>query len=169
MMQPKENLETSLTRQQRGNGNMATTRNTISPNQRKYRRQSLRVERTDASHPVLWRVSLVLLTALLLGSCYISITAKRDDIEKQVRENRKKVAETAEEIKNVKMQLEWFKRGSYILTKADEMKLGLRQPFTGQVKRIRLADMGHPNYTEDGFVAENTPDEPAGGGRRTGP
>jgi cell division protein FtsL len=148
---------------------MATNRNNLSPNQRKYRRQSLRVERTDASHPVLWRVSLLLLLSLVLGSYYVSLTQRRDNLEKSVRESRQKVAETAKEIENVKVQLESFKRGSYILTKAEELKLGLRQPFSGQVKRIKLADMGRPSYTEDGFVAEATPDEAAGGGRQAYP
>ncbi len=128
----------------------------MTQNQRKYRRQRIRVEAQGSPHPILWRMSFLLVVSLLLGLYYVGLTSKKERLDKEVRKMKQDVEDVSKQIENACMQLESFKSGRYILSKAEELKLGLGRPsFPGQVKRLRMSDRNRGNSSEDGQVNES--------------
>ena len=134
---------------------MSMNRVKPTPNHRRYRQNQVRVDQGNAPHPVLWRVLLLLGIALGIGLYYVAQTKRRDDLQRSYTALEREISGNAKEIDNIRMQLESFKNGRYIMAKVEEKKLGLRPPLPGQVRRVTLASGSRSHYSEDGFsVAE---------------
>ena len=130
---------------------MSTTRGKITANQRRYRQNKVRVDQENAPHPVLWRVLLLLGIALGIGLYYVGQTKRRDDLQRNYTALEREISGNTKEIDNIRMQLESFKNGRYIMAKVEEKKLGLRPPLPGQVRRVTLVSSGRAHYADDSF------------------
>ena len=130
---------------------MAINHSNNTPSQRRYRQNKVRIEPGGAPHPLLWRVLLLLGLALGIGLYYVAQTKRRDDLQRNYTKLEQEISDNVKEIDNIRMQLESFKNGRYIMGKVEEKKLGLRPPLPGQVRRVTLASGGRAHYSDDGF------------------
>ena len=131
---------------------MTSMKNNAAGQQRRYRQQRLRSEQEGAPNPIFWRVVLLVSLSFVIGLFFVRQTNNIETLQRKLTTLERSASEGNKEIDNIKMQLESYRSGSYILTKVEASNLKLCAPQAGQVLRVPSAPVGHTEYSTDGFT-----------------
>ena len=132
---------------------------------RKYRRYHCRVETASDGHPLIWYLLVVLLLAGSAAMAFAWLQSERAGMGRELQRLRREFAVTAKEVENLKMEVESYRGGTYILSAVDTLGLKLRHPLPGQVVRVSgdRIDETQPGWSRAAMVAgKETPGSPLG-------
>jgi hypothetical protein len=123
---------------------------------RRYQYRQLNVRARAAPNrasPLAWRFGFMLLCFLLIGLYNVALVSRTEGLERELRKQQKRFSDGCKALENVRMDLESYRSGAYIMAQVQAMNLGLHHPFPGQVRRVSL-DMraNRAEFTEDGLI-----------------
>lgn len=121
--------------------------------QRRYRSRRLEVRVKDRSNPVMWKIGLLLAVVLVAGVFYVWLISSNERLDRQLHNRQKQLADGMKQLENVRMELESYKSGHYIITQVQNLNLNLHPPYPGQVRRVSLEGrQNRADYSEDGLL-----------------
>jgi len=121
--------------------------------QRRYRYRRLEVRAKGKPNPIMWKVGLMLLCFLMLGVYYVWVISTNARLDRDLRRLQKAYSDGCKQLENVRMEMESYKSGHYILTQVQNLNLNLHPPYPGQVRRVSLEGrQNRADYSEDGLV-----------------
>lgn len=116
---------------------------------RRYHRAQLNVKVGDdrKSYAIPWLCAATI--ALLLGTSmtFVWLRSSTSGMQRQIERKKQEVNVNNQKIRNLHMEYEKYSAASYIENKVEELKLGLRRPVPGQVRRLP-ADAGGRNRAD---------------------
>jgi len=119
---------------------------------RKYRRhQPCQVVLKTTAGSVRWGGLVILLLLLTTALAFVWCKSGQERTGRQVQRLRQQFAVKAKEAENLRLELERYRRGDYILSEVQRLGLDLRPADPDQVRRVRLV---RPRVT-DGLDPEN--------------
>jgi cell division protein FtsL len=85
-----------------------------------------------------WFVVLLVLAVVSgVALTYIRFNSEQVKMGRRLRALRREFALRSKELENLRIEVESYKNGAYIRAAVRNMQLGLREPDTGQVRRVR--------------------------------
>lgn len=127
--------------------------------QRRYRYRRLEVKGKGKPNPIIWKVVPMLGCFLALGVYYVWLISANAQLDRDLRRLQKAYSDGCKQLENVRMEMESYKSGHYILTQVQNMNLNLHPPYPGQVRRVSLEGrQNRADYSEDGLVPMLPPD-----------
>ena len=105
---------------------------------RTYRRHQFRVQLASPWRCCRWYCVGTLVLVLTAALAFVWLRSSHHGLGRELQSLRRDVAIKAKEVENLRMALASYKSGQYVLTAAEHLRLGLRPPLPGQVRRVRL-------------------------------
>ncbi len=124
---------------------------------RKYRRyQPCNVDFGLATSRFRWSCVAFLLFVMVTALAFVWCRSSRDRTGRTVQRLRRQFSLKAKEAENLRMELEKYRGGSYILREVNRLGLGLRPADPQQVRRLEFRPPLSPDeWRTDRVVAQN--------------
>ena len=126
---------------------------------RRYRRYDCQVNVDAGNKRFRWHC-VALFAVILAGALsYVWLRSEQERLGRDIQGQRSKFAVRTKELVNLRMEMEGYKSGKYILTAVDRLGLELRAPLPGQVRRVKVERMSPPpKWLSVGLVASGPAD-----------
>lgn len=117
------------------------------------RERSKPVARRNAVLP--WRMLFLVAVGGAMGLAFVWLQSGLQTVSSKLQAQQRQMVMHQEELENLRMQLETYTSGEYILR--ESRKLGLHPPMPGQVRRVNIHIPGVPapaSQTDDSLLAK---------------
>lgn len=95
------------------------------------------------------RCAALLLLIVVTGLGTVSLRSRTEALERDAQQARSRLAVQGRQLENLRMKYEAKTDGGYILSKVEELGLGLQPPLLGQVRRMSVPRRPATEEVED--------------------
>lgn len=122
---------------------------------RRYRRYQCRVDTGAAPRGSLCYCAGVLVFLMLVSLVFVWCRSEHARLDKQLQGLRREFGVKAKEVENIRMEVEAYRSGKYVLTAVEQLALGLRPANPQQVRRVEGGSSVDGRWREPPVVARN--------------
>jgi len=123
---------------------------------RRYRRYQCRVDTAAAPRGSLCYCAGVLVFLMLVSLMFVWCRSEHARLDKQLQGLRRGFGVKAKKVENMRMEVEAYRSGKYILTAVEQLALGLRPTNPQQVRRVQLnGSSADDRWREPAVIARN--------------